>query len=98
MLPDIKIKEFYLRYVYNAKRDIENYTNTLESVKETINELHSNIEEYVVKLNDKYDLDLNHFETEWIKREYNKSEYLYKQILKLVKTVEEDRSILIQES
>lgn len=96
MLPDIKIKEFYLRYVYNAKRDIENYTNILKSVKETINELHSNIEEYVVKLNDKYDLDLNHFETEWIKREYNKSEYLYKQILKLVKTVEEDRSILIQ--
>lgn len=98
MLPDIKIKEFYLRYVYNAKRDIETYTNTYTSVRESINQLHDYIENYQEELLKVYDIDLNKFETEWIKREYNVTEYLYKQIIRLIKVIDdsEKKSLLVQ--
>lgn len=96
MIPDIKIKEFYLRYVFNAKRDIEKYTQTLQSIKETIDELHNYIAENIEKLNAKYGIDLNNFDIEWNKREYNASKYLLKQITNLLKTIEEDRTLLIQ--
>ena len=96
MVPDIKIKDFYLRYVYNAKRDIENYNQTLNSIEETINELHKYIEEHIDVIRDKFGIDLSKFEIEWINKEYNNTEYLYKQVIRLVKVLEDDRAVLIQ--
>ena len=31
MLPDVKIKDYYLQFIHNAKHDIVNYKNQLET-------------------------------------------------------------------
>ena len=46
MIPDIKLKEYYLRYVYNAKRDIEKYKELLNSIISTKQELYEVVNKY----------------------------------------------------
>lgn len=98
MLPDIKIKEFYLRYVFNAKRDIEKYQSLLIDIRGSINELYSYIQDYKESLNDNFRIILEEYDTEWNKKEYNESENLYKDITRIIKSVENpnNRSLLVQ--
>lgn len=98
MLPDIKIKEFYLRYIFNAKRDSENYESSLKSINKTKDELYSYIKNYSETLLIKFDINLESYEKEWINKEYNEHEILYKNILKILKVIDdnESKSLLIQ--
>ena len=43
MLPDIKLKEFYLRYIYNADRDVEKYKELLTAIGQTKEELYNSL-------------------------------------------------------
>lgn len=88
MLPDIKLKEFYLRYIYNADRDVEKYKELLTAIRQTKEELYNYIKQYESVLLKEFDLDLNHFSIEWIEKKYNDTEYLYKTIIKYVRTIE----------
>ena len=88
MLPDIKLKEFYLRYIYNADRDVEKYKELLAAIGQTKEELYNYIKQYESILLREFDLDLNHFSIEWIEKKYNDTEYLYKTIIKYVRTIE----------
>lgn len=88
MLPDIKLKEFYLRYIYNADRDVEKYKELLTAIGQTKEELYNYIKQYETALLKEFDLDLNHFSIEWIEKKYNDTEYLYKTIIKYVRTIE----------
>lgn len=88
MLPDIKLKEFYLRYIYNADRDVEKYKELLTAIGQTKEELYNYIKQYESVLLREFDLDLNHFSIEWIEKKYNDTEYLYKTIIKYVRTIE----------
>ena len=88
MLPDIKLKEFYLRYIYNADRDVEKYKELLTAIGQTKEELYNYIKQYETILLKEFDLDLNHFSIEWIEKKYNDTEYLYKTIIKYVRTIE----------
>lgn len=96
MLPDIKIKEFYLRYVFNAKRDVEKYKNLLEEIINHKSLLYSQIESYKDKILINYNIDLNSY-YEWINKTYNKDKDLYNDIIKILKHIDdnEDRSILL---
>lgn len=98
MLPDIKIKEFYLRYVFNAKRDKEKYELILKEISNTKEELYSYIENYKDILSDKFYINLEQYDKECIKKEYNESEQLYKDVTKILKTINniEYKSLLIQ--
>ena len=97
MIPDIKLKEYYLRYVYNAKRDIEKYKELLTSIINTKQELYEVVNKYYDELNDKFNLNLKDYDIEWNQMKYNIDETLYKTILRLLKVIEEeDRIKMIQ--
>ena len=97
MIPDIKLKEYYLRYVYNAKRDIEKYKELLTSIISTKQELYNVVNKYCDELNDKFGLNLKDYDIEWNQMKYNIDETLYKTILRLLKVIEEeDRIKMIQ--
>lgn len=97
MLPDIKIKDYYLRYVYNAKDDVIYYNNLLEEINNTKDNLYNKIKENIELLIDKFDINLNCFEQEWIDKKYNKEELLQKQIIKLIKNINDDYKYLLIE-
>lgn len=97
MIPDIKIKEYYLRYIFNAERDIKKYENDLIEIKEAKEVLYKTINENYNKICNIFNINLKDYDLEWIEKKYNYSETLYKQILKLIKVVEdENRAILFQ--
>lgn len=97
MIPDIKIKEYYLRYIFNAERDIKKYENDLIEIKEAKEVLYKIINENYNKICNIFNINLKDYDLEWIEKKYNYSETLYKQTLKLIKVVEdENRTILFQ--
>ena len=97
MLPDIKVKEFYLRYVFNAKRDIENYKEKLINIIQTKEELYNYINDKKETLKYKFNIDLDKYNFEWNLKTYNTEETLYKDIVKIIKLIKgESESLLIQ--
>lgn len=97
MLPDIKIKEFYLRYVFNAKRDIEKYKTILEEITNHKNVISDYIQDKVHKLYEDLNLDLTDYD-EWVKSTFNPNKTLYKDTIKLLKTIKDNdnRATLLQ--
>lgn len=95
MLPDIKIKEFYLRYVFNAKRDSEEYKKLLDSIVNTKKELYDYISQYTKELNDNIKLNLEDYDTEWNLMKYDINENLYKDVIKLIKNIEGQYKIVL---
>lgn len=97
MLPDIKVKEFYLRYVFNAKRDIENYKEKLINIIQTKEELYNYINDKKETLKYKFNIDLDKYNFEWSLKTYNIEETLYKDVIKIIKLIKgESESLLIQ--
>lgn len=97
MLPDIKVKEFYLRYVFNAKRDIENYKEKLINIIQTKEELYNYINDKKETLKYKFNIDLDKYNSEWNLKTYNTEETLYKDVIKIIKLIKgESESLLIQ--
>lgn len=98
MQPTVTIKEYYLNFITNAKTDIYKYNIERQKAIDNKNLLHSYINNHVETLIDKYNIDLNKFELEWVYNTYNPSESLYKKVLKLIQTIneDEDRSTLFQ--
>lgn len=99
MLADIKLKNYYLKFIYDAKADIPNYTKQLNEIikikKELIDYL-TTVENELINL---YNINLNKYEIEWIEKKYNPKETLYNIVIKLVTYVEEsnlNRTPLIQ--
>lgn len=97
MVPDIKLKDYYLRYIYNAKNDVEEYQKSLNSIIKTKQDIKDIINENKFILYDKYDINLEDYDIEWNLMKYNKNEDLYKLIIKFIKTISDtDRFIFIQ--
>ena len=95
MLPDIKIKEFYLRYVFNAKRDSEKYKEILESIIKTKVELYNYILDYVDDLNNEFNLNLLDYDIEWNKQTFNDAQQLYANVIKLIKNIDGKYKIVL---
>lgn len=77
MTPDIKLKDYYLQFVYNAKADIIKYKENLNAAVKLKNELYKYIEENKNVLKDSFNINLDKIKIEWVDKKYNPKEYLY---------------------
>lgn len=89
MLPDIKLKDYYLQFIYNAKKDNIEYNNNL---KEIINKKDI-VYDYLLKNKDNilntFNIDLDNYNIEWNDKTYNTSENLYQCCIKLLNAIDE---------
>lgn len=81
MLPDIKIKDYYLQFINDAKVDIYKYNEKIKQLKELK-------ESYIKDINDNIDnikkyikIDLDNYTKEWIEKTYNPTESLYQYLI-----------------
>lgn len=96
MTPDIKIKDFYLKYIHNAKRDLENYRKLEQAINESILLLYNQIKENKDKILETFNINVEQYESEYINMIYNETECLYLDVVnKLKTTTEQDKSLLI---
>lgn len=87
MIPDIKLKDFYLQFVSEAKTDIIKYKEKLNTTNEVIEDVYIYIEDKVNILKDYFNLDLNKYPTEWIEKKYNPKNTLYGRCIKILSTI-----------
>lgn len=96
MTPDIKIKDFYLRYIHNAKKELEDYIQLGQTIKESILSLYNTINENKILILETFNINLDNYESEYINMVYNESESLYFNVINKLKiNVKEDSSLLI---
>ena len=98
MLPDTKIKDYYLQFIYNAKTDILKYKEQLKTTQNIKEELYKHLEDNKIILKDSFGINLDVIEIEWINKQYNPKLYLYNIAIVLLKETinHPDRIILLQ--
>lgn len=98
MVPDIKLKDYYCSYVYDAESDIESYNKEIEHIILTRSELRAYIEKHINVLKDEYGIDITRFDIEWNKEQYNCSKSLNKLIVNTLQNYDnsKNRAVLIQ--
>lgn len=98
MIPDINLKGYYLQFIHNAKSDIEEYKEKLNTTIKVKEELCKYLEDNKTILKDSFDINLDDIETEWCNKAYNPKEYLYNITIVLLRdTIEHpDRIVLLQ--
>lgn len=98
MLPDITIKDFYLQFIHNAKNDADKYINKLDLTIAAKDKCYEYINNKKDILKSNFNINLDAYEIEWLKREYNSKEYLYNTFIKLLQHIEEhpNRIIILQ--
>lgn len=81
MIPDIKIKDYYLQFINDAKVDIHRYNEKIKQLKELK-------ESYIKDINDNIDnikkyikIDLDNYTKEWVEKTYNPTESLYQYLI-----------------
>lgn len=84
MLPDIKIKDYYLNYIHNAQQDINEYGKEIEENEINLKEHKQYIIKHIDDIKNNYNIDLDTYQTEWIEERYNKLESLYKTVINYV--------------
>ena len=98
MTPDVKLKNFYLKFIYDAKGDIADYKKQLNDLLNIKNELINYINDYKTELLESFNIDLNEY-TEWVNKTYDKKEKLFNKSFKtlnILDNVDINKSILIQ--
>lgn len=98
MIPDIKLRDYYLNFVYNAKADVAKYKESLATIAEVKKQLCKYLEENKAILKDSFNINLDKIQIEWVDKEYNKKEYLYNTANLLLKdTIDHpNRIVLLQ--
>ena len=98
MLPDIKIKDYYLQFIHNAKVDIVKYKDLLKTTLDIKKELYDYLEDNKSILKNSFNIDLNNIKIEWIDKQYNPKLYLYNICIVLLKETinHPNRIILLQ--
>lgn len=84
MLPDIKLKDYYYQFVYNAKTSLAKYNKELEIIKENKEASYKYLSDNIDKIKNLLHINLTDYVNEWIKKQYNKDEKLYKKSIKLI--------------
>lgn len=82
MTPDIKMKDYYLQFIYNANKEKENITNDLNNVKLIKENAYKYIEDKIDYIKDTFNIDINKYK-EFTDKEYNDKESLYFVFIKL---------------
>lgn len=99
MMPDVDRRSFYLRYITNAEKDAEEYRKQRETAKKIKEELYNYVDKYKTILKSKYNIDVESYELEWGKKQYNPGEALYNKLIRYVSVIEStdpEKSILFQ--
>lgn len=98
MIPDIKIKDFYLQFIHNAKIDANKYKEKLNLTVASKEECYKYIDDKKAIIKDDFNINLDAYELEWIKKEYNPKEHLYNILIKLLPNIEEhpNRIVILQ--
>lgn len=98
MLPDIAIKDFYLQFIHNAKTDADKYKNKLDLTITAKDKCYEYIDDKKDVLKSDFNINLDVYEIEWLKKEYNPKEHLYNTLIKLLQHIEEhpNRIIVLQ--
>lgn len=89
MLPDITIKDFYLQFIHNAKTDADKYKDKLDLTIASKDECYKYIDANKDVLKSNFNINLNIYEKEWVRKEYNPKEHLYGILIKLLPSIEE---------
>lgn len=79
---DIKAKDFYLNFIYNATEDIKKYEHKILELDLNINHSHNYLSDNIDNYKQYFNLDLTKYD-EFNNKEYNKGQALYQQLLKL---------------
>lgn len=98
MVPDIKLKDYYCSYVYDAESDIESYNKEIEQILLTRSDLRIYIENHINVLKTEYGIDITRYDIEWNKEQYNCSNSLNNLIVNTLQLYDDNknRAILIQ--
>ena len=98
MTPDIKFKNYYLQFINDAKIDYAKYKELLQMSLDILEDLYSFISDNKNIILDKYNINVEDYEIEWINKTYNPDETLYKKVFKTFQTLDEDtnKSYLLQ--
>lgn len=95
MIPDIKLKDYYLQFIYNAKSDINKYTEKLNTTIEYKDLCYKYIDKNKEKLKSDFNINLDNYEIEYINKEYNIKENLYNVSIKLLQNISEHPNKII---
>lgn len=90
MTPDIKLKDFYLQFIKDAKEDYKKYDSLLNMCLEIKEEVYNYLDNNKNIIKFKYHIDLNDYDIEWNNKLYNPEEQLYKKVFNIYKSLEED--------
>lgn len=88
MLPDIKYKDYYLNYIYSAKNDIRKYNECINTLNKSKEELIKYIEDNKHYILESFNINLDNYDVEWGKKEYNSTEHLYNFLIKYIITID----------
>ena len=89
MIIDVKIKNYYLKFIYDTKHDIDVYKEELEKVKILKEELINDLENCSEILLKEFNVNLNDYE-EWNTKTHNKEHKLYNKAIKLITNVDNE--------
>lgn len=95
---DVKLKNFYLKFIFDAKADIANYKQELIELSLIKQELINYLTKNKLILLNNFNINLDKYEIEWINSSYNPEEKLYKKVYNLLITlgIDINKSALIQ--
>lgn len=99
MTPDIKLKNYYLKFIYDAKADISEYKNKLKEILEIKTELINYLEKNKNIILETYNINLDTYKIEWIEKKYNKNKDLFNitfKILTVLADSEINQTLIIQ--
>lgn len=98
MLPDIKIKDFYMQFVHDTKADIIEYNKCLDTILKLKKETYDYIEEHKEDIKDTFNINLDKIKTEWQDKKYNNKKYLYNLAIVLIRNNQDHpkRVLLLQ--
>lgn len=88
MTPDVKLKDYYLKFIRNVNNDISKYREQLVLIKEKLSVQYETITNYYDFYKNNYDINLNDY-SEYSNKNYNPSNTLYVKINKFI-NIEED--------
>lgn len=83
MTPDITIKEYYLKFIRDASKDIIEYNTQLNTIAEMKEQVYNYIIDNADFYSDNYNINLKNYECEIINKCYNPSSTLYNKVIKL---------------
>ena len=89
MIPDIKLKDFYLQFIHNAEIDEVKYKDKLDLTITSKDKCYTYINDKKDIIKSDFNINLDNYEIEWVKKEYNPKEYLYNILIKLLPNIEE---------